>query len=336
MGSGSRAVLVLVAAGLAIAPPCALASSHKFGLDIVQPKLLSSRNDSFTPSSHVDFDPSKSKVFSYEGFLSRMECGHLVSTVIYPIIHRVIFNDGATNILAGLLFRLADSKDIVVSKIEDRISLWSFIPKGIACSLQLLFCNSHGESMQILKYGANKSDPNKEETQSSSGANRLVTFFMHLSDTPSFPIPSGLELNSRIALPLTGFTVLTRSLIAESRYTVKPVKGNVILLFNSRPDGISDKDNHYEACCVLEREKWLVIKHMHASKIVKSKPSPASEDDGCTDEDGNCVSWAAAGECDKNPVFMIGSPYYYGTCRKSCFFCFRPLPLGMSLSIFVV
>uniref|UniRef100_A0A453EB39 procollagen-proline 4-dioxygenase n=1 Tax=Aegilops tauschii subsp. strangulata TaxID=200361 RepID=A0A453EB39_AEGTS len=104
-------------------------------------------------------------------------------------------------------------------------------------------------------------------------------------------------------------------------YAVKPVKGNAILLFNSRPDGIADKDSQYEACSVLEGEKWLAIKHMHASKIDKSEPSPVSEDDGCTDEDGNCVNWAAAGECDKNPVFMIGSPDYYGTCRKTCHAC---------------
>ncbi|XP_044347778.1 probable prolyl 4-hydroxylase 7 isoform X1 [Triticum aestivum] len=169
------------------------------------------------------------------------------------------------NIDAGLLFRLADSKDIVVSEIEDRISLWSFIPKVVS---------EHGESMQILKYGANKSDPKNQETQLSSGANRLVTILMYLSD-----IKQG------------GETVFPRSEDTQAKegtpsdcagYAVKPVKGNAILLFNSRPDGIADKDSQYEACSVLEGEKWLAIKHMHASKIDKSKRSPASEDDGCT------------------------------------------------------
>lgn len=103
---------------------------------------------------------------------------------------------------------------------------------------------------------------------------------------------------------------------------MKPVKGNAILLFNLRPDGVIDMDSQYETCSVLEGEKWLwlAIKHIHLRKIDTPKSSVASDDE-CTDEDDRCVSWVAGGECDRNPVFMIGSPDYYGTCRKSCRVC---------------
>jgi prolyl 4-hydroxylase len=49
--------------------------------------------------------------------------------------------------------------------------------------LTFLVVSEYGESMQILKYGANQSDHNKDDTQSSSGRNRLVTILMYLSDT---------------------------------------------------------------------------------------------------------------------------------------------------------
>lgn len=67
---------------------------------------------------------------------------------------------------------------------------------------------------------------------------------------------------------------------------------------------------------------WSAIKHFYAKPISRGKASVILDDGGeCTDEDDNCPSWASIGECQRNPVFMIGSPDYYGTCRKSCNLC---------------
>ncbi|XP_062194222.1 probable prolyl 4-hydroxylase 6 [Phragmites australis] len=313
MGSGIGALLVLVAACLTLAPPCVLASSRKFDLSIARPNLVNFTGGPFSLSPRFAFDSSKSKrlswhprVFLYEGFLSDMECDYLISMARDKMDSSLV-NEGArdnlqNNTNANIKAYLVDSKDTIVSKIEDRISTWSFLPK------------EYGGSMQILKYRVNKSGYNKDEPQSSSRGDRLVTILMYLSD---------VKRGGETVFPrseLKGAQVDQGTPSECSGYAVHPVKGNAILLFDLKPDGVIDQDGQYEVCSVLEGEEWLAIKHIHLRKIDTPKSSLAYEDE-CTDEDDRCFSWATGGECDRNSVFMIGSPDYYGTCRKSCRAC---------------
>lgn len=41
----------------------------------------------------------------------------------------------------------------------------------------------------------------------------------------------------------------------------------------------------------------------------------------CEDADANCQGWAASGECDKNPQFMVGTRANPGSCIKACGRC---------------
>ncbi|EEC70029.1 hypothetical protein OsI_00603 [Oryza sativa Indica Group] len=273
-----------------------------FDLSIAQEKLVNSTGGSTASSSHLVY-PSKSKrlswhprIFLYEGFLSDMECDHLVSTGRGNMDSSLAFTDGDRNSSYNNI------EDIVVSKIEDRISLWSFLPK------------ENGENIQVLKYGVNRRGSIKEEPKSSTGGHWLATILIYLSDVKQggetvFPRSEMKDAQAKEGAPSQC-----------SGYAVRPAKGNALLLFNLRPDGEIDKDSQYEECPVLEGEKWLAIKHIHLRKLDSPKSSLASEDE-CTDEDDRCVSWAASGECDRNPVFMIGSSDYYGSCRKSCRVC---------------
>ncbi|KAL6848093.1 hypothetical protein ACP4OV_022221 [Aristida adscensionis] len=306
MGSETGALLVLAAACLMLAPPCALASSRKID--------LSTAAGSFSSSSQFSFDPSKSKrlswrprVFLYEGFLSDMECDYLVSMARGKMESPLVVKDGTrnssqSNIDASIKVYLADSEDTTVSKIEERISAWSFLPKD------------YGENMQIFMYGVNRSENKNYEPVSGSSNDRLVTILMYLSDVKQ----GGETVFPRSELKRTQGGQEAPSECAG--YAVQPVKGNAILLFNSKLDGLADSDSQYGVCAVLQGEEWLAIKHIYSRRVDTPKSSLLSDDE-CTDEDDRCVGWAATGECDKNPVFMIGSPDYYGSCRKSCHVC---------------
>ena len=99
---------------------------------------------------------------------------------------------------------------------------------------------------------------------------------------------------------------------------LKPIKGNAVLFFNVYPNTTTDSSSSHARCPVLEGEMWFATKIFQVNSTAGKK---LSEDDECTDQDENCPVWAALGECQKNPVFMVGSPDYYGTCRKSCKEC---------------
>jgi len=108
---------------------------------------------------------------------------------------------------------------------------------------------------------------------------------------------------------------------SNSNKTIQPVKGNAILFFSLHPSASPDKSSFHSRCPVLEGDMWSAIKYFYAKPISRGKVSAISEEDECTDQDDSCPAWAAMGECQRNPVFMIGSPDYYGTCRKSCNAC---------------
>lgn len=113
-----------------------------------------------------------------------------------------------------------------------------------------------------------------------------------------------------------------RSTCALAGHAVKPIKGNALLFFNLRPDGAPDRGSFLGGCMVLEGEKWLAAKRIHVKRAATvTAAGGGGGGEGCTDEDDNCSSWAAAGECQRNPVFMLGTPDYFGCCRKSCGSC---------------
>lgn len=103
----------------------------------------------------------------------------------------------------------------------------------------------------------------------------------------------------------------------------KPIKGNALLFFNLYPNTSLDPSSSHARCPITKGDMWWATKIF----VVKSVTRPnsivlkTSDDDLCTDEDDNCPKWASVGECERNPIFMVGTADYYGTCRKSCNVC---------------
>ncbi|KAJ1685313.1 hypothetical protein LUZ63_016703 [Rhynchospora breviuscula] len=272
----------------------------------------------------VRFNPSKSKQISwhprvslYEGFLSDDECDHLISLAHGKIEKHVVIDNNSTGtqraIPTGKKFLVNSEQDEILSKIEERISLWTMLPK------------EHGGGIQIWNYRVNDSyGPHYdffENSEAKPGGNRVATVLMYLSN-----VTHGSEtvfLKSQ-----TKYYKLKDENLSEcalAGYAIKPVKGNAVFFFNLNLDLTPDNSSQHEVCKVLEGEKWSATMYFHMGPVHQRELTPALtlpvDQDECTDEDDNCASWAELGECERNPVFMLGSSDYSGACRKSCKAC---------------
>lgn len=98
---------------------------------------------------------------------------------------------------------------------------------------------------------------------------------------------------------------------------VKPAKGDALLFFSLHPDATTDTSSLHGSCPVIEGEKWSATKWIHVRSFEKIERSS----DTCADENELCALWASAGECEKNPNYMVGSNAAVGFCRKSCNAC---------------
>ncbi|XP_030449148.2 probable prolyl 4-hydroxylase 12 isoform X2 [Syzygium oleosum] len=247
------------------------------------------------------------RVFLYRGFMTDEECDHLKS-----LVHGTNENmrrDGDLEKVATQR-RLLSSKipldltDDIVTRIEERISAWSFLPKEMGRRIQIMHFGLEEGKLKYDYYG-NASVPTQAK-------NLMATVILYLSN-----VTQGGE----ILFPESELNGKSWSDCSKSDDILRPMKGDAILFFSLHLDASPDTRSTHARCPVLEGEMWCAMKLFHIRALDSEKISLDSDSDGCTDEDENCPRWAAAGECQKNPVYMVGSPDYYGTCRKSCNAC---------------
>ncbi|KAG2714395.1 hypothetical protein I3760_03G024800 [Carya illinoinensis] len=237
---------------------------------------------------------------SFQSTLTVSQCKRRWSTDSPPLLHM----QHQSAIMIILFLRL--SVDAIVAEIEARIAAWTFLPV------------ENGEAMQVLHYEhGEKYEPHfdffHDKANQELGGHRVATVLMYLSD-----IEKGGETifpNSEVSQPKDD----VRSDCAKNGYAVKPKKGDALLFFSLHPDATTDTYSLHGSCPVIEGEKWSATKWIHVRSF--DKPAGDTDSGDCVDLDENCPMWAKTGECEKNPLYMVGSNNSSGKCRKSCKVC---------------
>ncbi|KAL9256855.1 putative prolyl 4-hydroxylase 4 [Drosera capensis] len=236
--------------------------------------------------------------FVYEEFLSDGECDHLISLAKMELKRSAVAdNDSGKSKL---------SEDAIVDRIEDKIASWTFLPK------------ENGEDIQVLRYEhGQKFDPHYDyfvdKVNVARGGKSMATVLMYLSDVTRgcetvFPSAeeSGRHKSHEDDL----------SECAKKGIAVKPRKGDALLFFSLYPNATPDTSSLHRGCPVIEGEKWSATKWIYVNDF--SKTVVGGPEDGCTDQNKNCATWASLGEYTKNPEYMVGTTDLPGYCRRSC------------------
>ncbi|KAK4734547.1 hypothetical protein R3W88_008808 [Solanum pinnatisectum] len=260
------------------------------------------RSNRFDPS-HVVQLSWRPRVFLYRDFLSAEETDLLISLVHGTRSSSTIDNASVDAVKFPTMGIPLDAKDPTSSRIEERISAWTFLPKGNSKPLHVL--HSGRESLKG-NYGYFE----RNSTLKSSEP-LMATVILYLSN---------VSQGGQILFPESENKILSDC--TKSSDSLRPTKGNAIVFFNVHLDASPDRSSSHARCPVIDGEMWYAIKFFYLRSVtVQKDPLQSDGDTYCTDEDENCTRWAATGECERNPVFMVGSPDYYGTCRKSCNAC---------------
>ncbi|KAK6117623.1 hypothetical protein DH2020_048638 [Rehmannia glutinosa] len=222
------------------------------------------------------------RVFLYRDFLSEEECDYLISWVREKKSYNVSDDD---------------SPKIETNNIPANFGVSMDADDEIAKSIEerisgwTFLPKENSKSMSILHFGPENSKQN-------------YNYFHN-------------ESAEQVGLPL----LATNEMLTDCTKTsniFRPSKGNAIVFFNLHLNATLDGSSLHARCPVLEGDMWCATKLFYLKDISTERDS---DDADCTDEDENCSRWAAIGECQRNSIFMIGSPDYYGTCRKSCNAC---------------
>jgi len=276
-------------------------------------------DDNSVVNSAGDFDLSrvsqiswKPRAFVYRRFLSNEECDHLIGLAKDKLVKSMVADNESGKSVSSKVrtssgMFLAKKQDEIISRIEERIATWTFLP------------SENGESIQILHYeNGEKYEPHfdffHDKTNQKIGGHRIATVLMYLSNVEKGGetiFPNAEERNSQAKDD-------TFSDCAKSAYAVKPQKGDALLFFSLHPNATTDNLSLHGSCPVLEGEKWSATKWIHVRSF---ETNEEKRPEGCVDENALCANWAAVGECIKNARYMVGDESGLGYCRKSCKVC---------------
>ncbi|KAL5744631.1 hypothetical protein ACOSQ2_027747 [Xanthoceras sorbifolium] len=247
------------------------------------------------------------RVFLYSGFLSDEECDHLISLADGEEENSLGTNDNSGNVSTNkqiAMITQLSTEDDIVARIEERISAWTFLPK------------ENGEALRVMHYGFEETNQNLDYfgNKSTLGLSEplIATVILYLSN---------VTRGGEILFPNSEVKSKAWSDCAKTSNVLRPVKGNAILFFSLHPNASLDESSSHGRCPVLEDETWYAAKFFQLRAANQVKDSFDLDGNECTDEDESCPNWAAVGECERNPVYMIGSADYFGTCKKSCNAC---------------
>lgn len=271
---------------------------------------------------HVSFKP-QAKVF--HRFLSVEECDALKaqaepamkrSTVVDSVTGEVKTDPIRTSYQTFLVRRSSE----MVIKVDERIARAVGLPWY------------HGEDMQVLRYGIGQQydthqDVGEVSSKSgaqlaSSGGHRAITCLLYFTDVEEggetvFPISEWADEEMKEGL------AGSFSKCGSQGVAVKPRKGDMMCFWSIDYMAKIDRHSLHAGCPVIKGEKWTGTKWIHqtpfrwgGSNAKRKGSAPGSGP--CEDLRDECETWAYHGECDKNPLFMVGTE---GACNKACGKC---------------
>jgi len=261
----------------------------------------------------------KPRAWVVRDLLTEEECDHLVHMSEHRLQRSGVVdveNGGPveSNIRTSQGTFLSRGGDEIIKRVEDKIAQWSMIPK------------ENGEGLQVLKYQEGQEykahfDYFFHKEGINNGGNRMATVLLYLN-TPEF--------GGETVFPLGTQPKDTRSLspCGSAGLGVRPQKGDALLFFSLKPNGVLDQFSKHAGCPVLRGEKWTATKWMHVAPFsmgigrpqrvehVIHAPPPRKPTETCFDENAKfCEGWAEQGECVSNPGYMKAS------CKMACNLC---------------
>ncbi|PRW32905.1 Prolyl 4-hydroxylase subunit alpha-2 isoform A [Chlorella sorokiniana] len=267
---------------------------------------------------------AEARIFLFHNFLTEAECDHIVGLAKPKmersgVVDTKTGNSDISDIRTSSGTFLERGQDDVIAGIEERIARWTLLPVG------------NGEGLQVLHYSKNQEyqahwDYFFDEKNVANGGNRYATVLMYLNDVeeggetvfPNIPAPGGDNGPE--------FSECARKHLAA-----KPRKGAAVLFHSIKTTGELEKKSLHTACPVIKGEKWSAPKWIHVGHYAMGNETPMAvkqhiqkvggPSGPCEDKDVNCDAWASTGECEKNPVFMIGNRAVPGSCVKACGMC---------------